>query len=461
MNRFLFALTAAALAAVPAAAAEPAKPNVLFIAIDDLRDWVGFLGDTQVKTPNLDRLAARGVALSRAYCAAPSCNPSRAALLSGLRPSTTGVYANGDDWRKTKAAEVVNLTRHFRANGYTVVGAGKIYHGGYPPPADYWDDFAPQGTGKGNAPKEGKGKAGGWGFGNFRIGPMAGGDAAISDYQIVDYCLGQLARKHDKPFFLACGLHKPHLPWTVPQKYFDLYPLDAVNLPPTRANELEGVPPAGVRMARPEGDHKTITDAGKWKEAVRAYLAAISYCDAMVGRLLDGFDKSAYARNTVVVLWGDHGWHLGEKYHWRKFALWEQATRAPMIYVVPGLTKPGSVCARPVDFMTIYPTLCELCGLPTPGHVEGKSVKSLLADTAAAWDQPAVTTHLYQNHAVRTERWRYIRYANGDEELYDHDADPREWTNLAKDVQFAEVKAGLAKHLPAKNAPDAPRAKKK
>lgn len=454
MGQFKLVFSLCALCALCGESASAEKPNVLFIAIDDLRDWVGYLGDRQVKTPNLDRLAARGVAFTRSYCAAPVCNPSRTALLSGLRPGATGVYDNGDDWRASPAAKVTHLTQHFKANGYYVCGAGKIYHGAYPPPADYWHDFASQGGGEEGAARGKRGKADSWGFGNFRFGPIPGGDDALPDYHIVDYCLGQLAKKHDKPLFLACGLHKPHLAWEVPKKYFDLYPLDAVKLPETKDRELDGVPPAGAAMAKPGGDHKTITESGKWKEAVRAYLATISYCDAQVGRLLDGFDKSEYAKNTIVILWSDHGWHLGEKYHWRKFALWEQATRSPLIYVVPGVTKPGSVCQRTVDFMTTYPTLCELCGLDTPKHVRGRSIKQLLADPTAAWDEPAVTTYRRNNHAVRTERWRYIRYANGDEELYDHDADAREWKNLARDPRNDAVKKELAARLPMENAPD-------
>jgi arylsulfatase A-like enzyme len=452
--RGLVVLAFALVPGAPARAADPPKPNVLFIAIDDLRDWVGYLGDRQAKTPNLDRLAARGLHFTRSYCAAPVCNPSRTALMSGLRPGSTGVYENNADWRTTPAAKVPHLTQTFKAAGYYVAGSGKIYHGGYPPPADYWDDFAA--AGEPGAPKGKKGgKDDGWGFGNFQIGPLSGGDSSVSDHQIVDYALKQLARKHDKPFFLACGVHKPHLPWRVPKKYFDLYPLDQIKLPEVRENELEGVPPAGVRMAKPNGDHKTITDAGKWKECVQAYLATITYCDAEIGRLIDGFDKSAYKDNTIVVLWSDHGWHLGEKFHWRKFALWEQATRSPLIYVVPGVTKPGTVCHRAIDFMTTYPTLCDLCGLKTPGHVQGKSIRPLLADPAAAWDEPAVTTYLFRNHAARSEKWRYIRYANGDEELYDHDADPREWKNLAGDAKFADVKRDLARWFPKDNRPDA------
>jgi arylsulfatase A-like enzyme len=205
-------------------------------------------------------------------------------------------------------------------------------------------------------------------------------------------------------------------------------------------------------MARPEGDHRQIVESGRWKEAVQAYLAAISYADAMIGRLVDALDGSAYRENTIVVLWGDHGWHLGEKEHWRKFALWEEATRAPLIWVVPGVTQPGGVCERTVDFMTIYPTLAELCGIPIPSHVEGQSIRRLLADPQAAWNHPAMTTHGPGNHAVRSEGWRYIRYLDGGEELYDESADPYEWTNLAARPESAAKKSELAAHLPVKNA---------
>jgi arylsulfatase A-like enzyme len=451
----------------PAMGDEPArKPNVLFIAIDDLRDWVGYLGHKQVKTPNLDRLAARGVAFTRSYCIAPVCNPSRTALLTGMRPGSTGVYDNQHDWRKLIPADVVRLPQHFKASGYHVATAGKIWHGGYPAPASDWDDQARKG-GKGERARVAEEKRNKkpstkdetWGFGNFRIGPTRGDDADMPDHATVDYCLKQLQKKHDKPFFLACGIVKPHLAFSVPKKYFDLYPLDRIELPRVKADDLNDIPPAGLRMAKPNGDHKTITEAGKWKEAVRAYLATITFCDAMIGRLIDGFDKSAYKDNTIIVLWSDHGWHLGEKQHWRKFALWEEATRSPLIWIVPGLTKPKSVCERTVDFLTIYPTLCDLCGLPTPRNVQGESIRSLLENPRGKWDKPAITTYGFQNHTVRTEKWRYIRYANGDEELYDHDTDPHEWTNLARDEKYARVKKELAVWLPKENKADTIRGK--
>jgi arylsulfatase A-like enzyme len=233
-----------------------------------------------------------------------------------------------------------------------------------------------------------------------------------------------------------------------------MHPLGQIKLPPYREDDLGDIPAAGVRMAHPQTDHARIVESGRWKEAVQGYLAAISYCDAMIGRLLEALDKSAYRDNTIIAFWCDHGWHLGEKHHWRKFALWEEATRSPMIWVVPGLTKPNAACDRAVDFMSIFPTLTDLCGIPTPRHVEGRSLRPLLADPKAAWDRPALTTYRFKNHAVRTEGWRYIRYANGDEELYDETKDPNEWTNLAARPEFAAKKSELAKSLPARDHVD-------
>ncbi len=433
---------------VPALAADGPKPNVLFIAIDDLRDWVGYLGDVQTKTPNLDRLAKRGLSFTRSYCASPVCNPSRTALLSGYRPSSSGVYGNGTDWRPLMP-NVVTLPQHFKQNGYYVAGAGKIYHGAYPRQSD-WDEFIanPQPEQRGGRQES---DAADGGVGGIRFKPLKSDEAAQVDHATVNYGLKQLAKKHDKPFFLACGLHKPHMPWNVPQKYYDMFPVAKIQLPPIKGDDLNDVPPAGIRMAKPQGDHADMLKSGRWKEAVQAYLATIAYMDYEVGRLLDGFDQSAYKDNTIICFWSDHGWHLGEKEHWRKFALWEEATRSPLIFVAPGVTKPGTVCQRTVDFMSLYPTLCDLCGLATPKHVQGVSIRTLLSQPESSWERPALTTFQFNNHAVRTERWRYIRYANGDEELYDHETDPNEWSNLAKEGKYADLKKDLAKWLPTEN----------
>ena len=441
-------LALALLATLPLSAAAADKPNVLFIAVDDLNHWVHYLGrNSQSSTPNIDKLAARGVRFSRSYCAAPVCNPSRTALMSGLRPGTTGVYENNNDWR-TVLPEDKMLTTAFRKAGYYVCGSGKIYHESFKRRSE-WDDYLDN---EGGSPKPAAGQPDG--VGGIKFAPIDCKDEDLSDWRITNYGIEELGKPHDKPLFLAVGLHKPHMPWFVPRKYYDLFPLDKIELPPHIEHDLDDVPPSGIKMARPQGDHAQILAAGKWKDAVQGYLAACAYTDMNIGRLMEAFDKSAYKDNTIIVFWGDHGWHLGEKEHWRKFTLWEEAARAPLIWIAPGVTKPNSLCERTVDFMSLFPTLTDLCGIPTPSHVEGTSIKSLLLDPSAPWDKPAHTTYLFGNHGIRNEGWRYIHYLNGDEELY-HDAiDPYEWKNLASDPQYASTKAELAAHLPKTDHPD-------
>jgi len=228
-------------------------------------------------------------------------------------------------------------------------------------------------------------------------------------------------------------------------------------LPKVKADDLDDVPEPGRRMAKPGGDHARVLAHKQWEKAVQGYLASITYVDGQIGRLLDALDKSPYAEQTIIVLWTDHGWHLGEKLHWRKFTLWEEAGRVPMVFVVPGLTTPGTKCDRTVSLLDIYPTLADLCGLPVGKHLEGRSLKPLLADPAAEWDRPVITTHGRNNHSVRSQRWRYIRYSDGTEELYDHQSDPMEWTNLAGQAKYAEVKKEMAGWLPKVNAEEGPR----
>lgn len=447
----VFALLAALSGGGAFAADPPKRPNVLFIAVDDLNHWVGHLGrNPQSKTPNIDRLARLGVTFTRAYCAAPVCNPSRAALMSGMRPGSTGVYDNGQDWKPVIPKERT-LTTQFLNAGYEVFGAGKIYHGGAHRPGE-WTDYH-VGRAEKAAPHP---SATNDGVGGIKFKPLTN-ESKLTDESTVDYGIAHLSSKHDKPFFLALGLHKPHMPWNVPKKYYDLFPLDSIELPPTTKDDLSDVPAEGRALAKAEGDHALILSSGRWKEAVQAYLAAIAYCDAQIGRLLDAYDHSPDKDDTIIVFWGDHGWHLGEKEHWRKFALWEEATCMPFIWVVPGVAQPGSVSDRTVDLMSVYPTLCDLAGIVVPKHVEGKSIKPLLSDPRAAWNEPAITTYHRNNHAVRTERWRYIRYANGGEELYDHENDPFEWRNLANDPDGGGVKNELGKLLPAVNQPELPR----
>ncbi len=433
------------------------RPNVLFIAIDDLNDWIGCLGGhPDVKTPNLDRLAARGVLFTNAHCSAPACNPSRASLMTGILPSTSGVYHNPNPWRQSPVLkDAVTIPQHFMAHGYRAVGGGKIYHGGFPDPPSWQEYFPSQKKNKPDDPMpKGRPLNGIPRTAHFDWGPVDVGDEAMGDRKVADWAIGELRKKHNKPFFLGCGFFRPHLPWYVPRKYFDMYPLDKVTLPNVKADDLDDVPALGKRMARPEGDHRKVLAHNQWRKAVQGYLASISFVDACVGRVIDAFDGSDYRDNTIIVLWSDHGWHLGEKLHWRKFALWEEATHNVLMMVAPGVTKPAQRCSRPVTMLDIYPTLIELCDLKSKPELEGRSLVPLLKNPDAAWERPALTTHGKDNHSLRTERWRYIRYSDDTEELYDHSNDELEWHNLANEPEHKQIKTQLARWLPKNSAPE-------
>ncbi len=448
------------------------RPNILMIAVDDWNNWVAALGGhPQVKTPNLDRLAARGVLFADAHTAAPICNPSRAALMLGRWPSVTGVYGNDQPWRIAHP-DAVTLTQYFMRHGYTAAGGGKIYHHGrgYNDPRS-WDEYFFWNP---NA------RENGWHDGysfppdpepprpvtpmpsvswrNFDWAPIDVSDAEMPDYKLGSWAAEFLNRKHEKPFFLATGVFRPHIPWFVPRKYFEMYPLDEIIVPVLKEDDLADVPPAGWEIALNEHSrHDLLVSTGNWKGAVQAYLACITFADAMVGRILDALAKSAYADNTIIILWSDHGYHLGEKWHWHKQALWDRATRVPMMVVAPGVTSPGGVCHRPVSLVDIYPTLLDLAGLPPDSDLSGLSLRPLIEAPDAAWDRPALVTYLHGNHALRTERWSYIRYKDGSEELYDRRQDPHEWVNLASSEPG--VIAKLRAQLPSSEAPEAPSAR--
>jgi arylsulfatase A-like enzyme len=379
--------------------------------------------------------------------------------------------------------DVVTLPEHFRAHGYHVEGGGKIFHhtlGNNPP--DIWDHYHPQvqdspwhyhypvpgqHTSKKGVhwpkgfPLNGienvkHGKRPPANYREFDWGPFDKTDLEMGDGQMVQWAVDFLERSHDKPFFLAAGIYRPHLPWYVPRKYFDLYSLDQIKLPDVKKDDLDDVPPAGRKMVEARrADFELIKNTGKYKQAVRAYLASISFADALVGLLLDALEKSPYRNNTIVVVWSDHGWHLGEKKAWHKRTLWERATRVPFFIIAPGITQPGSVCDRPVNLIDIYPTLVDISGMKTDRTFDGISLAPLLKNPGAVWDRPSVMTLERGNHAVRSDRWRYIRYNDGTEELYDHDNDPNEWTNLADNPEYRNVKQRLSKWLPKSDAPPA------
>jgi arylsulfatase A-like enzyme len=323
-TRRSFLSTAAAAFPLIGAQQKP-RMNVVFVAIDDLNDWIEPLGGYPgVRTPNLQRLSERTVNFTRAYCASPVCNPSRAALMTGIRPSTSGVYENRQPMRQSAVLrDAVTLPQHFMQNGYRAVGGGKIYHGAFPDPASWQEYFPSQERNQPPNPEPaGRPINGIPNTGHFDWGPLPGSEEAMGDYKTVSWAAKELGRKHDKPFFLACGIYRPHLPWYVPKKYFDMYPLSSIKLPVIKEDDLEDIPKVGRWLALRSGDHKKVLEHDQWRKAVQGYLASITFADEQVGRLMKAVEDSAYAENTAIVLWSDHGWHLGEKQHWRKFALW-------------------------------------------------------------------------------------------------------------------------------------------
>jgi len=442
------------------------KTNVLFVSIDDLNDWIEPLGGhPQAKTPNLTRFARQGVVFTHAYCASPACNPSRTAIMKGLAPYHSGVYSNYQDWRDIIKNQT-SLGAAFREHGYYSAGAGKIFHYFMVDPNcwdEYWpsiekempDEYLPPGKRPVNMPE----------FENmykmFDWMPVDIDDPMMGDFKSVAYVSKQLRREHEKPFFLACGIYRPHLPWYVPRKYFDMFPLESVKLPLVLENDLDDLSDRIKDIAHRAGNyHRHVLDAGQWKNAVRGYLASIAFADTMLGKLLDALENSRYADNTVVIIWSDHGWQLGEKEHWRKFALWENVLRSVLMIKVPrgapGLpmgTKKGLRCDRIVSLQDIYPTLNELCGFPPRDDIDGRSLVPLLKDPAVAWNHPAVSTYDYGEFSIRSERWRYTVYIDGSEELYDHSKDSEEWTNLAEDPQYEKIKRELRQSIPKNPAP--------
>jgi arylsulfatase A-like enzyme len=452
--------------------AQTRRPNILMIAADDWNDWVGVLGGhPQVRTPNVDRLAGRGVLFTDAHTASPLCNPSRSALMTGLRPSTTGVYDNDQPWRIARP-DAVTLPQHFRAHGYRAAGAGKLFHHGrgFNDPRS-WDEYFHW-----NPAARGNGWTDGYSFPpdpeperpvtpmpsvswrNFDWAPIDVPEESMPDHQVATWAAGVLRRKQEQPFFLAAGMFRPHIPWFVPRRYFEMYPADQVIVPTVKEDDLADLPPIARQFALNEHSrHDLLVSTGNWKRAVQAYLACITFSDAMIGRILEALDASAYRDNTIVVFWSDHGYHLGEKWHWHKQALWQRATHVPLLFAAPGVTRAGGRCERPVDLMNVYPTLVDLAGLPERKALDGVSLLPLLEDPARAWDRPAISTYLRGNHSVYTERWHYIRYRDGAEELYDRRQDPQEWVNVAGRADLAPVKEQLARALPAQDAPDAPR----
>ena len=442
--------------------AEPAdkpdsRPNVLMICIDDLNDWVGCLGGhPQTRTPNIDRLAARGMLFTNAHCQGTMCNPSRISVLWGRRPSSTGFYDN--HYPVSREPEFldshVSLLAHFAASGYRTLTAGKVFHGGTPlrkqahvvgPRLGQWLKDLDQPVHE--MPK-------GW-HKIWDFGPQDYDETKFTDYVTASWVTEQLERKHDRPFFLSVGFYRPHVPFFSPRRVYNT--LKNVQLPPVKDDDWSDIPDAARKLTLSNTKiptHEWMRENGRWQRAVHAYLACVRWTDEQLGRVLGALDSGPHANNTIVILFSDHGYHLGEKQRWSKFSLWERTTHVPLIISVPGELK--GKCHRPAELLSIYPTLIELCGLPANPKLEGVSLRPLLENPNAPWGHVAISTLGQNNHAVRDQCWRYIRYADGSEELYDHRTDPNEWNNLAVEEltpSHAEVIARLKKHLPITNAP--------
>ncbi|MBE7495134.1 MAG: sulfatase-like hydrolase/transferase [Verrucomicrobiaceae bacterium] len=414
------------------------KPNILFISVDDLNDWIGCLGGhPQTKTPNFDRLAKSGTLFTNAHCAAPQCNPSRTAILTGIPPHRSGVYHNGQKMRDVLPdAEI--MPKFFSRHGYWSAGSGKLLH--YFIDASSWDDYFPAKEKENPFPPTfdppnrpiSLPVGGPWQYVETDWAALEVSDEACGgDWSVTKWIGEQLQRPHNKPFFLACGIYRPHEPWFVPKEYFKPFPLESIQPGPGyKEDDLDDLPPSGKKMGT-NRYFEHIRKHGQWKQAIQAYLASIHYADAMLGRVLDALESGPHRDNTIVVLWSDHGWHLGEKQHWQKYTGWRICTRVPLMIRVPG-GKSGAVCDQPVSLTDLFHTVTDLCGLPAQEGISKNSLVPLLQNPDAAWPHAAVTQlGVPDEYAISTKAWRYIHYRNGDEELYDIVNDPHEWTNLA------------------------------
>lgn len=449
------------------------RPNFLFIVADDLNGWIGVLErNPDVRTPHIDALARRGTLFVNSYCSAPYCNASRMGMFTGCLPSTTGIYHNEPLWdtpgRRPTFVELL------RAAGYYTFGAGKVFHGAF----DYatagreklaqakwreienrpylWDAFHPNQ----NEPlpfDRPLNKL--FDFGNFDAvppmyhlfdwGPIPEERAEdMPDARVVRSVSEFLDASPQEPFFCAAGFYKPHLPWHVPKRFFDLYDPERITLPLVKADDLDDVPPIARKWALSPPDHELVTSHNQWRPAVQAYLAAISYVDDLIGRLVESLERTGHLSNTVIILCGDNGFHLGEKLHWRKFVLWEEATRVPLIIVPPNGSSGSQRINEPASLIDLFPTILELAGAEGVPDNDGHSLARSLQSGDGNRHTPVVMTWGKGNHSIRTARWRYTRYSDGTSELYDHAADPYEWTNLAGDADFFDVCKQLETAIP-------------
>lgn len=469
--RCLPAIAALFHAGVLASAASTTTPNVLFIAIDDLNTRLGCYGFDHIRSPHIDKLAREGVRFDRAYCQYPSCGPSRTSVLTGLRPNTTGMTHNRMFFRDL-VPDVVTLPQLFMKNGYHVARVGKIYHQANPThigtsgpddPASWHEVVNPRGRDKDEEhlltvytpqlplPDQ------------MCYLKADGTDSEQTDGKVVDETIRLLDKHRDKPFFIAAGLYRPHIPYIAPKKYFELYDLTKTPLPELPANYRDTVPSAALASTSQWPNFGTTELQAR--ECILAYDACVSFVDAQVGRLLAAVDRLGLRDNTIVVLWGDHGYHLGEHGLWRKNSLFEESARAPLILRVPGMEPDSHNCERIVEFVDIYPTLADLAGLKPPQTLDGVSLLKLLKNPQARWDRPAFIQTTFREapgFSVRTDRWRYVEWGEdrGDKgvELYDQRNDPLEMHNLAGDPEHSRTISKLSKLIRSNCKTQAPQA---
>ena len=467
---------------------EVKQPNVLFISIDDLNDWIGAMnGNPQAITPNMDKLFEQGMLFTNAHCSQPVCTASRNSLLSGIHPSSSGWYYGVSNYRKNYDEVMKDhqmLPEYFKNNGYKTMAVGKIFHQGVSDykqkTDDFWDETAPdykvpkdlkdRGDGYGGTkfypfPKNGSQIVSHYGeefadghslcYGALDREDMPGGK--MFDELISQWAVDKLSEEHEKPFFLAVGFVRPHVPYTAPKEFFDMYDLDTISIPEVPDDEMADIPLMGKSIAFgtiKTGDHYAVVNLSDtyWRELVYGYLACVSFVDHELGKVLDALENSKYADNTVVVLWSDHGQHLGEKKHWRKQALWEESTKVPLYFKLPGNKANGSKSNKAVSLLDIYPTLVDVCNFPDLPKLEGNSLVPLLENADMDWDKPVVSNWYYKNYSVRSNNWHYISYRDGSEELYNHKIDPAENTNLANDPEYSEIIEQHKKWVPATHA---------
>ncbi|RUL85638.1 sulfatase [Tautonia sociabilis] len=466
MNRLIqsaIGIVLLSLAGLPGGTASAAdRPNVLFLIADDLNNSLGCYGRPMVKTPNIDRLAARGVRFDRAYCQYPLCGPSRNSMLTGLYPNSTGIKGNGQIFRQTIPSHP-SLPQAFRLEGYFAGRIGKLYHynvpnsvgtNGHDDPGSWELELNPAGVDRlVEQPDEifslVPGQFGGtlsW-YASPRPEEQHTDALQAAD---AEWVLERCARQSDRPFFLAVGFFRPHTPYVAPASYFEGYPKEEMPVVRGIEEDRADIPSPGLMSAKKE--QETMSDDLR-REAVQAYFASITFMDAQVGKVLDALDRLGLSDNTIIVMTSDHGYHLGEHGLWQKMSLFEESARVPLLIAAPGVSKGGTVSTAPVGLVDLYPTLAELCGVSPPDNLQGQSLVPLLRDPEApgrGWALSQVRRgggpNGFEGYSIRTPRWRYTEWDDGGRgrELYDHDADPRELTNLADDPGHAETVAELS-----------------